>query len=109
MARTDVPDEDNGGNGLNALQLMLMQSEGRKILLLPAWPKNWSARFQLHAPGNTTVAGTVRDGKLEMLRVNPEDRLKDIEWLTPDGTIRKVPDLTERAKPERMHERVFSL
>jgi hypothetical protein len=29
---------------------MLMQTVGRKILLLPAWPKNWNADFKLHAP-----------------------------------------------------------
>ena len=52
------PDEDNGGNGEHALQLMLMQCEGNRIQLLPAWPKEWEADFKLHAPGQTTVQGT---------------------------------------------------
>lgn len=80
-----VPDEDNGGNGQSALQLMLMQSEGRRILLLPAWPKDWGCRFKLHAPLQTTVTGTVRGGKIVSLRVDPPDRLRDVEVLRCDG------------------------
>ena len=74
-----VPDEDNGGNGVNALQLMLMQSEGRKILLLPAWPKNWDCDFKLHVPMQTTVEGKVRGGKIKSLEVIPESRRKDVD------------------------------
>jgi hypothetical protein len=73
-----VPDEDNGGNGVNALQLMLLQSEGRKILLLPAWPKNWDCAFKLHAPLQTTVEGRVEKGVLTQLRVTPEARRADV-------------------------------
>ncbi len=80
-----VPDEDNGGNGLNALQQMLLQGEGRRILLLPAWPKQWDCRFKLHAPLQTTVAGTVRGGKIESLDVEPRERLQDVALLLPDG------------------------
>ena len=61
------PDEDNGGNGENGLQKMLMQTDGRKILLVPAWPKGWDADFKLHAPYNTTVQGRVVNGKVEDL------------------------------------------
>ena len=57
---------------------MLMQSEGRKIYLLPAWPKNWNASFKLHAPLNTTVEGVVRDGKVESLKVTPAERRADV-------------------------------
>ena len=84
-----VPDEDNGGNGLNALQLMLLQSEGRHILLLPAWPKDWDCDFKLHAPLRTTVEGRVRGGKIESLRVEPSDRVRDVEVLQPDGSLRR--------------------
>ena len=84
-----VPDEDNGGNGLNALQLMLMQSEGQKIYLLPAWPGNWTASFKLHAPLQTVVEGSVRNGKLESLTVTPPERRKDVELVNPDGTFTK--------------------
>ena len=73
-----APDADNGGNGQHALQLMLMQSEGKKITLLPAWPKDWEADFKLHAPFNTTVEGQVKDGKISNLKVTPKSRETDI-------------------------------
>ena len=73
-----APDEDIGGNGEQTLQLMLMQTEGPKILLLPAWPKDWNCNFKLHAPMKTTVTGTVADGKVTSLTVDPPERRKDV-------------------------------
>ena len=73
-----MPDEDNGGNGELGLQKMLMQCDGGRILLLPAWPKEWIANFKLNAPYNTTVEGDVKDGKIFNLKVTPESRRKDI-------------------------------
>jgi hypothetical protein len=73
-----MPDEDNGGNGENGLQEMLLQVNGRQILLLPAWPKNWDVEFKLNAPFQTTVEGSVVSGKLVSLTVTPPDRKKDI-------------------------------
>lgn len=78
-----VPDQDHGCNGLMALQTMLMQCEGDRILLFPAWPKSWDVDFKLHAPGNTTVEGTFKGGKLERLQVTPETRRGDVEVMTP--------------------------
>ena len=72
------PDEDNGGNGEYGLQQMLLQTNGKKILLLPAWPAVWDADFKLHAPYNTTVEGKVRGGRLVDLVVTPAERRKDI-------------------------------
>lgn len=63
---------------MTSLQLMLMQTEGRVIRLLPAWPGDWSADFKLHAPYNTTVEGHVEDGKLVHLKVIPAQRTKDV-------------------------------
>jgi hypothetical protein len=45
------------------LQLMLMQCDGKRIQLLPAWPKDWTADFKLHAPHQTTVEGHVENGR----------------------------------------------
>jgi alpha-L-fucosidase 2 len=73
-----APDEDNGGNGENGLQLMLLQANGTKIMLLPAWPKGWDADFKLNAPFNTTVQGSVVNGKLINLKVTPASRLADV-------------------------------
>ena len=69
-----IPDLDNGGNGMLTLQNMLMQTEGKKILLVPAWPKDWTADFKLHAPDNTVVEGHVEGGKLSRLVVTPPTR-----------------------------------
>lgn len=74
-----IPDLDNGGDGMITLQNMLMQCTGRRIILLPAWPKNWTADFKLHAPMNTTVEAHVEDGKISNLQVAPAARTKDVE------------------------------
>ncbi|MEI8042251.1 MAG: LamG-like jellyroll fold domain-containing protein, partial [Verrucomicrobiota bacterium] len=73
-----TPDQDHGNNILTTLQYMLLQSDGEKIHLLPAWPKDWNVSFKLHAPLNTTVEGVYRGGKLEQLKVMPESRRKDV-------------------------------
>ena len=73
-----APDEDNGGNGMLALEYMLMQSSGRRILLLPAWPKGWNAHFRLHAPLRTVVEGVVQDGALVKWTVSPPNRRADV-------------------------------
>jgi len=58
---------------------MILQTEGRSIHLLPAWPKEWNVEFKLHAPQRTTVEGVFRNGKLEQLVVTPEKRARDIQ------------------------------
>jgi hypothetical protein len=73
-----IPDQDHGNNILTTLQCMLLQNDGAKILVLPAWPKDWNCEFKLHAPQQTTVEGVYRDGKLEKLRVTPESRRPDV-------------------------------
>jgi hypothetical protein len=78
-----IPDMDNGGAGMATLQLMLMQCDGKRIQLLPAWPDDWTADFKLHAPFQTTVEGHVDNGKITRLVVNPKDREKDIVVVVP--------------------------
>jgi alpha-L-fucosidase 2 len=73
-----VPDMDHGGVLQLALQSMLMQCDGRRIVLLPAWPREWDADFKLHAPLTTIVEGTVRGGRIVDLRVTPESRRQDV-------------------------------
>lgn len=73
-----VPDHNWGGSGMIGLQEMLMQTDGRKIMLFPSWPVNWDTHFKLHAPYLTTVEGVLKNGKLESLKVTPESRRKDI-------------------------------
>lgn len=73
-----IPDMDNGGAGMTTLQLMLMQCDGKRIQLLPAWPADWTADFKLHAPFLTTVEGHVEHGKVTKLKVVPANRAKDV-------------------------------
>ena len=72
------PDQCAGGNIQNILQSMLLQYEGDKIFLLPAWPKDWNCNFKLHAPKNTTVEGRVENGELKNLVVTPAARRADV-------------------------------
>lgn len=73
-----LPDQNHGGNLLATTQLMLLQSDGDVIRLLPAWPKDWNVRFKLWAHHRTTVECVYRNGKIERLRVEPESRRKDV-------------------------------
>ena len=76
-----TPTMDTGATGMIGLQDMLMQTYGngsRTIRLLPAWPVEWDVSFKLHAPFNTTVEGTVSDGKLTNLIVMPKSRMADV-------------------------------
>jgi hypothetical protein len=77
------PDVDHGGAGMIALQEMLMQTNGKKIYLFPAWPKTWDVDFKLHAPYKTTIEGMLKNGKLDTLKVTPQDRRDDVTVMGP--------------------------
>ena len=74
-----VPDQDHGSVLLKAVQAMLLQTDGRKIHVLPAWPKDWDVEFKLHAPYNTTVEATLQRGRLVRIDVQPPGRAKDVK------------------------------
>jgi len=78
-----IPDLDDGGTGMMTLQLMLMQTDGKRIQLLPAWPSDWTADFKLHAPYRTTVEGHVENGKITHLKVVPQERARDVVIVAP--------------------------
>jgi len=73
-----TPDHNWGGSAMSGLQEMIMQVDDKKIYLLPAWPKDWNARFKLHAPYNTTIEAEVQNGKVLNLKVIPQERMKDV-------------------------------
>lgn len=73
-----TPDHNWGGSGMIGLQEMLMQTNGNRILLFPAWPKEWNVHFKLHAPGQTVVEAELKEGKVVKLQVTPEERKKDV-------------------------------
>jgi hypothetical protein len=78
-----VPDQCHGSVACIALQRMLLQCDDGAIHLLPAWPADWNVEFKLHAPNQTTVEGSVENGKLLRLEVTPEDRSKDVVVMDP--------------------------
>jgi len=89
-----APDHNWGGSGMIGLQEMLMQTHASleecrsgqpgTIRLLPAWPKEWDVDFKLHAPGRTTVVGTVKNGNVLALEVTPPRRRDDVVIVGPE-------------------------
>ena len=73
-----VPDHNWGGSGMIGLQEMLLQVDDKKIFLFPAWPKNTDVHFKLHAPYNTTLEVELVNGKINSLKIFPEERKKDV-------------------------------
>ncbi len=84
-----TPDQDHGGVLMKSTQAMLLQTDGDRIFLLPAWPQDWNVSFKLHAPGETVVECDYRAGEVARLAVSPEARRKDVEIVGPrTGTKR---------------------
>lgn len=73
-----TPDMNWGGTAMIGLQEMLLQADDEKIYLFPAWPKDKDVSFKLHAPHNTVVEASLKDGKLASLKVTPAYREKDV-------------------------------
>jgi hypothetical protein len=86
-----TPDNDHGANSVNTLQSMLLQSDGRRIFLLPAWPEDWDVSFKLTAAFNTTVECVYKNGQVRSLKVTPESRRADIiDLSTSEQRIRTL-------------------
>jgi hypothetical protein len=62
---------------------MLVQAEGDKVLVGPAWPKDWDVEFKLFAPNNTILEGAFKGGRLESLKVTPDKRTADVVRIDP--------------------------
>ncbi len=73
-----TPDQCHGSVAMTALQRMLVQYDGDKILLFPAWPDEWDVAFKLHISLNTTIEAALKNGDIIDLKVAPEERKKDI-------------------------------
>lgn len=75
------PDHNWGGSGMIGLQEMLLQiTKDGKILLFPAWPKDWNVHFKLRASNNITIEAKLKDGKTEIISVTPKSALKNIKY-----------------------------
>ena len=66
MANDWMPDLDNGGSAMTALQAMLVQCDGGEIKTLPAWPKEWSVDCKLHVYGSRTINIHYEAGKADI-------------------------------------------
>jgi alpha-L-fucosidase 2 len=80
-----IPDQCHGAVSMIALQQMLVQTVGNRILLFPAWPPDWDVQFKLHLPGNTSMTGELRDGEVTHFTIQPSSRRQDVE--THIGTL----------------------
>jgi hypothetical protein len=109
-----IPDQDHGSVASVALQRMLLQWDGERILLLPAWPRDWDVDFRLHAPANTVVEGVVRQGRIARLTVTPRARMHDVEcegsWFPPGmdetASASSSPDTADSESPGGGPDRV---
>lgn len=75
-----IPDLDNGGAFAMGLQQMLLQDADGKILILPAFPKEWDVDFKLHAHDRTTVRVRKKGSKIEKIDVIPSIRTTDLQF-----------------------------
>ncbi|MDR1382998.1 MAG: hypothetical protein LBJ67_04000, partial [Planctomycetaceae bacterium] len=76
-----IPDQDHGGILTKGVQSIVMQCDGKRIDLFPAFPADWDCDFKLNAPYKTTVEGQLKNGKLVNLKVTPKEREKDVRIL----------------------------
>ena len=73
-----IPDQCHGGSTIHGLQHMVVQSQGDKIYLFPAWPEDWDLNFKVHAAKNTVLEGVYQNGVLQSLTVTPPSRAADV-------------------------------
>jgi hypothetical protein len=73
-----LPDQDHGSSIMMTLQNMLLFDDGEKIHILPAFPKDWNAKFKLFVTKNTVVECEYLNRKITKLKVTPQSRRKDI-------------------------------
>lgn len=65
-----MPDMDNGGSAMSALQAMLVQCDGDKTYFLPAWPKEWSVDCKLHLTNRREVRICYQKGREAFIKEN---------------------------------------
>jgi len=78
-----APVSEHYSGMVSAVNWMLLQpgDDARgSMALLPAWPCEWSVRFKLWGPLNTTVELDYAPGLRRVLTVTPAARLRDVTW-----------------------------
>jgi len=94
------PDFDHFGAGAVALQCMLVQEAGERILLLPAWPADWDVDFRLHLRQGTILSATVKDGHLVTWDIRPAARRAQVV-VCPLQTVPRPPPIPANGHPLR--------
>lgn len=72
-AYDSLPDTDHGANIQIQLQEMILQKKGKKVYLLPAFPKEWNCSFRLWLDSNSYVECEYSQGKIKNLYCNSSD------------------------------------
>ena len=76
------PDAEHADGAAAALQWMLLQSDGKRLLLFPAWPTAWEdVDFTLRGWHNTTVIVSCRRGQTVSLETDPPSRKADVVFV----------------------------
>ena len=83
-----TPDQCHGGVLTKGVQSLVMQCDGKRIDLFPAFPADWDCDFKLHAPYQTVIEGKLIGGKISSLKVTPKEREKDVRILIGKDTGR---------------------
>jgi alpha-L-fucosidase 2 len=78
-----LPDLDHGSVAMIALQRMLLQWDGDRLLVLPAWPHDWEVDFSLPGPDGIQVSGQVAGGRLTRLDVRGDRGRVRVEICDP--------------------------
>jgi len=69
-----IPDQDQAGVAMTALQRMLLQWSGSRPRAFPATPDNWRIHFSLYGPGRRRVTGSKEAGRKGRLLTEVTDR-----------------------------------
>lgn len=73
-----VPDKDHGSETSIALQAMLLQVDGDKMMLLLAWPKERDVECRMHGSCNTSFRLKLKNGIVEELDIVLADHRKNV-------------------------------
>lgn len=74
-----MPDLDNGGSAMSAVQAMLLQWDGKEPIVLPAWPREWSVECKLHGPEQRVVYIEYETGREVKVEVQEKEAYRKEE------------------------------
>ncbi|MBN1395632.1 MAG: hypothetical protein JW959_11460 [Pirellulales bacterium] len=75
-----VPDQDHSSSASLALQRMLVQVDGQRVLLFPAWPTDWDVEFKVFGPSGSIIMGDFENGTVKWLDPVPDGVLSQADY-----------------------------